>query len=972
MRATDDDRVRPPLSGVTSPTDPRDGRATQVAEREAEDPRTKEMLAKIAVNGYQEAGGDDVIFADLAYLDDGELDFAENGDAYLAVGRDYGAFAEAIDVYRSTDDGESWTQIGSFDSAGNDYERLYELDVVEGTVSRVYITYTFFDSSQGGFDMRVAYADIGTSSPTWTVRTVMDEPGVSFLGPDLTSDVRGFQSFYLYAVCAGLDGNGDDIWFSRSTDQGDTWSAPYRVESLSSSGNLMYSGPQIAYGAGGELHLAYRYTERLQSTFDDGLRYRKAVNYAASSSDWISPRWALTPTDDGEDVYVGAVDAGPGGDDVSILYVTLDSFNPRIFGSTDGGDSWSLANRIDLPFVRARDLLWDHDGERLLVAGSVDGGAETHDRIAFAEAPLSDPKDFSPPKWMGEYSFWSSGYPSIAVHPTRNPDVALCYTGNTPGADYQMAFDAEWRGGPGHPNYEAGFPVEIPGGGSGQRTAPALVDVDQDGELEIVFGNRDGTIYVIEPDGSVAPGWPVDVGDLGSRHSPVAVGDLNGDGVPSIVAGTADGRVVALAPDGSTRPGFPVDLGTAATTYVAIGAVGPPYPRWIVALSGTEEARINWRGSVELKSGTLGGTHVGPPAIGDVDGDGDTEIVYAFDVSPGGMGVHVLNGDFSGGVQEFRGFAENASDAVSLGDLDLDGDLEITVPTTSGRMYVLHHDLSDVTGFPFDSPTGTPLTRAAIDQFLGTFEPELAFAARNYDVHVLYSDGVQQSSFPGETTTGWYLFGAPIVTSVDSPYGTWVVLGSRDRMLWSFRNVGATQADGWPKDVDDPIEVTPAAGDMDADGSNEIVFLGNSQLHVVDVSVAPNSGNEWWTMEGADPARTGCANCSEDLATAVDDVLPRGDGLSMRIASGNPSFGQAEFAFRMVSPGTAELALYDLRGRRVRMILRRELAGGEHHIAFDGRDDRGAPVARGSYVARLTVRDGEGARRAHRRLLWLE
>lgn len=969
MQALDDDQVRPPLPGSAVPTDPRDG--TTRERDQAHEILASGRFDRAVVNGYAESGGDDVLFGDLRYIDNVEMDIAENGDIYVALGKNPEDFYEYIEILRSTNGGDSFELIGTIDSADPDYDRLYTLDVIEGNTDRVYITYMHYNTARGGFDMRVAYADIPAASPSWQIRTVMDTAGVSFLGPDLTTDVTSFSGYYLYAVCAGLDGNGDDIWFSRSTDYGNTWSTPYRVSSITSSGNLMYSRPRIAYGSSGRLHLSYVYTERLQSTFDDGVRYRMATNFGAAPADWPATTWALTPTDDGEDCFIQAMVADPITNHIGVLFTGYSSSSPRLFESTNAGDTWSFADLHDVPMIGANDAVIDHAAGRLYVVGFVSGGEETFNRTAYVSTPTSDFSDWNTPLYFGEHSTWFGGRPTIAIDPSRTDGVAFAYTANTASPDYQAAFDAQWRSGEGYPNYEEGFPLAIPSGGSSQRTAPAVVDLDGDGIQEIVFGNVDGTIYVVDVDGTVREGWPVDVGTLGGRTSPVAVGDLNGDGVVEIVAGTADGRVFALAPDGTVRGGFPVDLGTGQATFVAIGAVGPPYPRWIVAVSGNEQARINWRGAVEFKSGTLNGTHNSSPAIGDIDGDGDAEIVYAFTPTAGGGAVQVVNGDLQGGVQMFRAVAEPISDSVSLGDVDLDGDLEITVPTTTGKMYVLHHTGSDVAGFPYTSASGSPLSRAAIDQILGISPPELIFAARNWQVHVVYSTGVEQSSFPASTTTGWYLRGAPIVTSVASTSGNYVVIGSRDQKLWSFRNVGAAPASGWPRSVGDPIEVTPAAGDLDGDGRTEIVFLGNASLHVIDVAVGRSASSEWWTMEGADAARTGCANCDEDIVTAVDGTVTSGTRVALRMMSGNPARGPVEFTFALPARSIVDLEVYDLRGRRVRQVERTELGAGPHQLVFDGRDQSGEELARGSYIARLRVRDVNGTQDALQKFTWM-
>jgi len=58
------------------------------------------------------------------------------------------------------------------------------------------------------------------------------------------------------------------------------------------------------------------------------------------------------------------------------------------------------------------------------------------------------------------------------------------------------------------------------------------------------------------------------------------------------------------------------------------------------------------------------------------------------------------------------------------------------------------------------------------------------------------------------------------------------------------------------------------------------------------------------------------------------------------------------------------LAVYDLRGRRVRDLLEGVRAGGGHYaVPWDGRDDRGRPLPSGVYLYRLTAGRANAVRR---------
>lgn len=69
----------------------------------------------------------------------------------------------------------------------------------------------------------------------------------------------------------------------------------------------------------------------------------------------------------------------------------------------------------------------------------------------------------------------------------------------------------------------------------------------------------------------------------------------------------------------------------------------------------------------------------------------------------------------------------------------------------------------------------------------------------------------------------------------------------------------------------------------------------------------------------------------------------------------NPFNPRTELAFDLPAANRARLALYDVAGRRVRVLVDRELPAGAYRTAWDAQDDRGRPVASGVYLARLEV-----------------
>jgi len=84
----------------------------------------------------------------------------------------------------------------------------------------------------------------------------------------------------------------------------------------------------------------------------------------------------------------------------------------------------------------------------------------------------------------------------------------------------------------------------------------------------------------------------------------------------------------------------------------------------------------------------------------------------------------------------------------------------------------------------------------------------------------------------------------------------------------------------------------------------------------------------------------------------VDDA-PETTELLFAGARPNPVRDGTRFAYSLPQAGTVRLALYDVGGRRVRMIVDGIRSAGSHNEAWDGRGDDGGPVSSGLYWARF-------------------
>ena len=93
-------------------------------------------------------------------------------------------------------------------------------------------------------------------------------------------------------------------------------------------------------------------------------------------------------------------------------------------------------------------------------------------------------------------------------------------------------------------------------------------------------------------------------------------------------------------------------------------------------------------------------------------------------------------------------------------------------------------------------------------------------------------------------------------------------------------------------------------------------------------------------------------------------VTPEGGSSMLRAVVPNPSRPPQELRFTLARAGRADLAIYDVAGRRVRQIDLGHLPAGDRAVTWDGRNEGGRMVEAGTYYYELTTEQGRSHRSA--------
>ncbi|MBN8705698.1 MAG: LruC domain-containing protein [Bacteroidetes bacterium] len=457
------------------------------------------------------------------------------------------------------------------------------------------------------------------------------------------------------------------------------------------------------------------------------------------------------------------------------------------------------------------------------------------------------------------------------------------------------------------------LPVKIASVGAMVRSNPSLLNFQ--GESWLAFGDELGRLNLIGFSGNQTAGFPVQF-EHPIKSSPVSVG--TGESQFLILA-AGDGKIYKLGTDGVLVTGWPKEF----------------------------SSRTDEFGQFPM---------VPTPAVGDVNGDGLSDIVM---VSPEGrLNVFSEKGDFLTGYPMELGHGVITSPI--LVSLDASPGKEIIIVSTDGSIFVQNFAGDKLSGFPLELNDGVSASPAAGD-LDHDGKMEIVVATETGKLFAIGQTGKILPNFPVVLTNG--ITSAPLVAQLDGKPGEEILVVAENG-TWSAWNqfgevtdetaINSVYRETWTQSPPLLYETT--------EGTGKLILTSVTEAPLILDFLQFDSDSSSWTTFMGNQNRTGNLTKSYSISGGADTALIKTSAFNMPNPVRKGSSTTTLVYRSAIGINTMSVSIFDLGGELVKTWRNDSIlhSSTDHYVVWDLKNADHFSVANGVYLAVLKGKNASG------------
>ena len=386
----------------------------------------------------------------------------------------------------------------------------------------------------------------------------------------------------------------------------------------------------------------------------------------------------------------------------------------------------------------------------------------------------------------------------------------------------------------------------------------------------------------------------------------------------------------------------------------------------------------------------ISGVINGSPALYDLDGDLDLEIVFTSDYNSSGKvyAIHHNGEDFDNFPVDI---GEKMLVGAAIGDIENDGEADIVVCTWGENIYAISSEGLIKPGFPFISTKrfNSPATLADL-----TNDGNLEIIAGNDDgiLHVLNHNGQEIYNFDsGDDIRGGIsvsdinddgslelLFtgyddllhiwspmndseienfpidlgerslSEPLTVDLDNDGDLEIIAANKDGFLFVFHHNGSL-FDLFPIFLPGGVETTPVVSDLDRDGDYEISVGTTMGLEIIDIKTEKGDMASWKIHRG-NLERTGQMGL---VLLSIENTSDVPNKFYISPGYPNPFNPSTSINIHIIEKNALHVSILDINGRLINIIKDDNVYPGNYQVKWNGTDSNGYNMSSGVYFIKV-------------------